>query len=459
MLSTFVSRIKRFSMPNVPALDNDYPVLDQSLTLLERARRYMTPVSQTLAKGPGQYSEGACPVYLERGDGCRVWDVDGNEYIDLNAAIGPLSIGYNTPEINEAIIQQLKKGITFSLPHRLEAEVAESLHQIIPNAEAVRISKSGADVCSAAIRIARAFTGRKKVLCCGYHGWHDWYISVTDRSAGIPEEVRGLTFTFDYNNLNSLEKSLDEEVACVIMEPFVFDPPSEGYLHAVQDLCRRNGSLFILDEMWSGFRIALGGAQEYFGIRPDLATYSKAVANGMPIAFLTGRYEILKRFEHDVFFFTTFGGEALSLAATKATLHFLKEHNVPQALSEKGRYLQENLNALIKELGAEKYFVCKGYPCRTTFHIYPEVGQPLLVKTFIQQEMIRMGVLWQGNHNMMYSHSKEDLDYVLRAYRKALESTLKHLAEGSLQQALRGKPLEPVFRRVDNFNMKPTQTR
>lgn len=419
----------------------------------------MTPVSQTLAKGPGQYSEGACPVYLERGQGCRVWDIDGNEYIDLNAAIGPLSIGYNIPEINEAIIQQLSKGITFSLPHRLEAEVAEIIHQIIPNAEAVRISKSGADVCSAAIRIARAYTGRKKILCCGYHGWHDWYISVTDRAAGIPEEVRNLSYTFDYNNLDSLKNSLDQDVACVIMEPFVFDPPAEGYLHAVQELCRKNGSLFILDEMWSGFRIALGGAQEYFNIKPDLATYSKAVANGMPIAFLTGRYEILKRFEQDVFFFTTFGGEALSLAAAKATIHFIKDHDVPKALAEKGRYLQENLNALIKDLGADKYFLCKGYPCRTTFHIFPESGAPLLIKTFIQQEMIRLGVLWQGNHNIMYSHTMEDLDYVLKAYKKALEATLQHLEQGTLQQALKGKPLEPVFRRVDNFNMKPTQDR
>ncbi|MCX7768531.1 MAG: aminotransferase class III-fold pyridoxal phosphate-dependent enzyme [Flavobacteriales bacterium] len=442
-------------MAQSPRLDNPYPTLQKSLEMLAKARQYMTPISQTLAKGPGQYSEGTSPVYLERGSGCRVWDVDGNEYIDLNAAIGPLSIGYNIPAINEAIVAQLERGINFSLPHRLEAEVGALIHEIIPNAEAVRISKTGADVCSAAVRLARAYTGRKKVLCCGYHGWHDWYISVTSRAAGIPEEVRQLTGTFEYNDLNSLEQALDDDVACVIMEPFVFDPPAEGFLQGVQELCRRNGSVFILDEMWSGFRIALGGAQEFFGIQPDLAVYSKAVANGMPIAFLTGRRDILKRCEEDVFFFTTFGGEALSLAATVATIHFLREHNVPAVLAAKGKLLQDGLNALLKELHAEEYFLCKGYPCRTTLHIFPKAGDPLLLKTFIQQEMIRMGVLWQGNHNIMYAHSEEDLLYVLQAYRVALSKAMEAIKDGTLQAKLRGRVLEPVFRKVDHFNMKP----
>lgn len=446
-------------MPNTPDLNNPYPCLDKSLALLAHARSFMTPVSQTLAKGPGQYSEGASPVYLERGEGCRVWDIDGNEYIDLNAAIGPLSLGYNVPEINQAIQAQLQKGITFSLPHRLEAELAERIHHIIPNAEAVRISKSGADVCSAAVRVARAYTGRKKVLCCGYHGWHDWYISVTSRSAGIPEEVRNLTFTFDYNNLASLENALDSDVACVIMEPFVFDPPHEVYLQKVQELCRQNGSLFILDEMWTGFRLALGGAQEYFGLRPDLATYSKAVANGMPIALLTGRREILQLFEEDVFFFTTFGGEALSLAAALATLDYMVQNNVITRIAETGAYLKNRLNALIQELGFDKYFVCKGFPCRTTLHIHPEAGDVLLLKTYIQHEMIRMGVLWQGNHNIMLAHTTDDLDFVLSAYRIALTGAIQHLREGTLQKALRGKKLEPVFRKVDNFNMKPAASR
>lgn len=415
----------------------------------------MPPVTQTMAKGPGQYSLGAAPIYLKKGKGSRVWDVDGNEYLDWNAAIGPLSLGYGYPAVDEAIRRQLEDGITFSLMHELEYEVANLIHEVIPNAESVRISKSGADVCSAAIRISRAHTGRKKVLCCGYHGWHDWYIAATSRANGIPEEVKDLTFTFDYNNIESLKESLDKDVACVILEPFVFDEPKDNFLHEVQRICKENGTLLIFDEMWSGFRIALGGAQEYFGIKPDLAVYSKAVANGMPIAFLTGRRDVMDHFNRDVFFFTTFGGEALSLAATKATIHELKEKNVAKNLAEKGKLLMDGYNQLVADLGMTAYTKCKGFPCRTTITLEAAVANPLEVKALFQQEMIKRGILWQGNHNMMYVHSQEDLDYTLKAYADVLPIVKDAIVNNNAASKLKGKPLEAVFRKVDNFNMKP----
>src|SRR6516225_2100113 len=174
-------------MPNKIDFNEDYPVTVNSDALYERAKPIMTPVTQTLAKGPGQYVNGVAPKYLKRGQGAHVWDVDGNEYLDYNMAIGPLSLGYCYPRVDEAIIEQLKDGITFSLMHELEVTLATMIHKIIPNAEAIRISKTGADVTSAAVRVARAFTGRTKILCCGYHGWHDWYIGVTSRIQGIPE--------------------------------------------------------------------------------------------------------------------------------------------------------------------------------------------------------------------------------------------------------------------------------
>lgn len=444
-------------MPNTVSFNADYPVLTRSFELYEKAKQIMTPVTQTMAKGPGQYSIGACPVYLSHGKGSRVWDVDGNEYLDWNAAIGPLSLGYGYPEVDDAIRKQLEKGITFSLMHELEYEVASMIHEIIPNAESVRISKSGADVCSAAIRVARAYTGREKVLCCGYHGWHDWYIAATDRANGIPKAVRDLTFTFNYNDINSLRDSLDNEVAAVILEPFVFDEPKPGYLQEVAELCKKNGALLIFDEMWSGFRIALGGAQEFFGIKPDLAVYSKAVANGMPIAFLTGRKDVLQLFEKDVFFYTTFGGEALSLAATKATLNVLREKNVPKNLAEKGQILKDGYNKLVEELGMKAYTQCKGYPCRTTVTLEATTGNPLAVKAYFQQEMIKRGILWQGNHNMMYMHSKEDIDYTLKAYADVLPLIKDAIEKGDVISRLRGKPIEAAFRRVDNFNIKPKE--
>jgi len=442
-------------MANTLNLNQDYPNIAASLELFERAKEIMPPVTQTMAKGPGQYSLGAAPIYLKRGKGSRVWDVDGNEYLDWNAAIGPLSLGYCWPAVDQAILNQLADGITFSLMHELEYLVAERLHQIIPNAESIRISKSGADVCSAAVRIARAHTGRNKILCCGYHGWHDWYISITSRAKGIPNSIAELTNTFDYNNIESLKSSLDSTVAAVILEPFVFDPPAEGYLHEVARLCKENGTLLIFDEMWSGFRLALGGAQEYFGIKPDLAVYSKAVANGMPIAFLTGRRDVMEHFNSDVFFFTTFGGEALSLAATMATLDELERLNVPADLAAKGKTLMDGYNALCESLGMQHLTKCKGFPCRTTVVLEAAVGNALEVKAYFQQEMIRRGVLWQGNHNMMAAHSLEDIEYTLKAYAAVLPLIKEAVEKGDVSSRLRGKPLEAVFRKVDNFNMKP----
>src|SRR3984885_6739622 len=199
-------------MPNKIAFNEDYPVITESDKLYERALPIMTPVTQTLAKGPGQYVNGVAPKYLKRGKGARVWDVDGNEYLDYNMAIGPLSLGYCYPRVGEAIIEQQKDGITFPMMHEPEVVLAELIHDIIPNAEAIRISKTGADVTSAAIRVARAYTGRKKVLCCGYHGWHDWYISVTSRNSGIPEAVRDLSGTFEYNAIESVGQALDANV-------------------------------------------------------------------------------------------------------------------------------------------------------------------------------------------------------------------------------------------------------
>jgi len=442
-------------MPNTVALNQGYPTISESLKLYEQAKEIMPPVTQTMAKGPGQYSLGAAPIYLKKGKGSRVWDVDGNEYLDWNAAIGPLSLGYAWPAVDKAIIDQLGDGITFSLMHELEYKVAERLHQLIPNAEAIRISKSGADVCSAAVRTARAHTGREKILCCGYHGWPDWYIAVTSRANGIPSSVGELTNTFDYNNIESLKASLDSSVAAVIMEPFVFDRPSDGYLQEVARLCKENGTLLIFDEMWTGFRLALGGAQEYFGIKPDLAVYSKAVANGMPIAFLTGRRDVMEHFNANVFFFTTLGGEALSLAATMATLDELERLNVPADLASKGQALMDGYNSLAESLGMQHLTKCKGYPCRTTITLEAAVGNALEVKAYFQQEMIRRGVLWQGNHNMMAAHSMNDIDYTLKAYAQVLPLIKDAVEKGDVASRLRGKPLEAVFRKVDNFNMKP----
>jgi glutamate-1-semialdehyde 2,1-aminomutase len=442
-------------MANKIEFNANYPDITHSDELYARATKIMHPVTQTLAKGPGQFMKGVAPKYLKRGKNAHVWDVDGNEFIDYNMGIGPISLGYCYDKVDAAIINQLKDGITFSLMHELEVELSELVHSIIPNAESIRISKTGADVCSAAVRISRAFTGRSKVLCCGYHGWHDWYIGITSRDKGIPSEVKDLTHTFDYNNIDSLISSLDEDTACVILEPFIFDAPKDNFLQKVQDACKKNGTLLIFDEMWTGFRVALGGAQEYFGIKPDLAVYSKAFANGMPISLLTGRKDVMQLFEKDVFFFTTFGGEALSMAAAIATITEMKEKNVSAALDKKGALLKDGYNKLAEELGIASYTKCSGYNCRSIVTFDASASDPLILKSFVQQEMIKRGVLWAGFHNMCFTHSDEDIAYTLKAYREVLGLLRDAVKENKVAASLKGEPLEMVFRKVSNYNIKP----
>jgi glutamate-1-semialdehyde aminotransferase len=440
-------------MSEVAPVERSLPVTARSNEWYVRATGLIPAYTQTLAKGPGQYVEGVAPKYLQRGKGSHVWDVDGNEFVDLSMAIGPLSLGYGYDAVDRAIREQLEDGITFSMMHPLEVEVAELIRDVVPNAEMIRYSKTGADVTSAAIRLARAYTGRSKVICCGYHGWHDWYISVTDRSHGVPKPVQDLTATFDYNDMESVADALDPDTACAILEPMIFDEPRDGFLQELKAACRKNGTLLIFDEMWTGFRFALGGAQEYFGVQADLMCYSKAIANGMPLAVLAGRADVMRLCEKDVFFFTTFGGEALSLAAAKATIHELRDRRVPACLARQGKQLREGYNALARELEMP-YTRAIGADCRSLVAFDSTAGNPLEMKSLVQQELFTRGVLWGGFHNLSFSHTEADVAHTLNAYRDALIVLKQAVEAGSVRQALLGSPVQPVFRRTSSVSVR-----
>lgn len=434
-------------MANRVVLDQELPNISESEALWRRASHLIPAGTQTLAKGPTQYVDGVAPKYLARGKGARVWDVDGNEFIDLTMAVGPVVLGYGYPAVDRAIAAQLESGITFSLMHPLEVEVAELIRKVVPGAEAVRFSKTGCDVTSAAIRLARAYTGRDKVLCCGYHGWHDWYIGSTSRRAGVPTATVASTDTFPYNDLFSLMEMLDEQTACVILEPVIFDVPDPDYLRVVKRACEAVGALLIFDEMWTGFRVALGGAQQRFDVTADLACFSKAVANGMPLSVLTGRADIMRLLEDDVFFFTTFGGEALSLAAAKATIEELRELEVPARLEAAGYELSDGYNRLAAKHGLF-HTRARGLPCRSLISFEPEAGDPLLQKSLVQQELLRHGVLWTGFHNLSFAHEPSDIAHVLAAYDRALGVLSTALSRRRLAESLLGRPVQPVFRKT-----------
>jgi glutamate-1-semialdehyde 2,1-aminomutase len=440
-------------MANKVTFNENYPIIEESQELIKRAGHLIPALTQTLAKGPTQWVDGVSPKYLVKGKGARVWDVDGNEYIDYNMGIGPIVLGYAYEKVDDAIKKQLEDGITFSLMHPLEVEASEKIRSVVLNAENVRFSKTGCDVTSAAVRLARAYTKREKVLCCGYHGWHDWYITATDRNAGIPTAINNLTYTFDYNDIDSLINIIDYDTACVIMEPTIFEKPENDFLFMVQTVCKRFGAVLIFDEMWTGFRMAAGGAQEYFGIIPDLAVYSKAIANGMPISVLTGKEEIMRLLKKDVFFFTTFGGETLSLAAVIATIHEIVNQKVPEYLFKQGKKLREGYNQIAEFLNMD-YTKCLGYDARTIVTFNPEVADPLEMKSLVQQEMIKRGILWGGFHNICYSHTDEDIKYTLEAYQEVLQILKNAINENNIKKYLRGNPIEPVFRKTTNFKIE-----
>ncbi len=414
----------------------------------QRGNRVIPAGTQTFSKGPNQFVNGVAPKYLCAGKGSHVRDVDGNEYIDFGMALGPVILGYGYPAVNQAIAEQLERGITFTLMHPLEVELAERLVELVPCAEMVRFGKNGSDATAGAIRVARAFTRRERVAWCGYHGWQDWYIGSTSRHLGVPKAVCGLASPFNYNDLGSLDSLLGKhpgEFAAVILEPTNFIEPAPGFLEGVRDIAHRHGALLIFDEVITGFRMALGGAQQYFGVTPDLAAFGKAMGNGMPISALVGRAEVMRLFD-EVFFSFTFGGEALSLAAALATLRELESRNVLKHIWAMGQELIVGYRRLVREEGLEDVTRCIGYPCWPDL-VFEEDGKPSTrVQTLFLQEIVKRGVLTRPGMFICFSHTSEDIRRTLEAFREALRVIKGALASGRFEDALEGDIVEPVIR-------------
>jgi glutamate-1-semialdehyde aminotransferase/spore coat polysaccharide biosynthesis protein SpsF (cytidylyltransferase family) len=396
------------SFAQEPALPARPRPISKSLELRAKAESIIPAATQTLSKGPTQYVQGVAPVFLARAKGSHVWDVDGNEYI-------------------------------------------ERMISMIPCAEMARFGKNGSDATAGAVRLARAYTGRDLIACCGYHGWQDWYIGATTFNRGVPRDVQQLTLTFQYNRIESLKQIFAEhpgQVAAVILEAVGLVEPQNDFLQQIKELCRREGALLIFDEVITGFRLARGGAQEYYGVVPDLACFGKAMANGYPLSAVVGPREIMKVFEQTFFSFT-FGGEALSLAAAKATLKEIAENKVIAHLWEQGRQLIDGIKILAREFRIDRLVRCAGLPPRSVVMFFDESErESLLVKSLFQQECLKRGVLFSGGQNLCFSHSREDIEYTLRVYRTAMEIVGEAIRHGKLREQLEGEPVQPVFRRA-----------
>jgi glutamate-1-semialdehyde 2,1-aminomutase len=417
--------------------------------LLARALKSIPLGSQTFSKSKTQYPLGISPYFITKGSGSRVWDVDGNEYIDFINALAAINLGYNDPDVTKAIREQLQAGVIFSLPHPLEMQVAETMIEMIPCAEMVRFGKNGSDATSGAIRLARAYTKRDRIAVCGYHGWHDWYIGSTPRDLGVPESTRRLTHKFTYNNLGSLEKlflDYPEQIAGVILEPMNAVYPENNFLENVRELTHHYGAVLIFDETITGFRYAKGGAQEYFGVTPDLASFGKGIANGHPLSAVTGKREIMALME-DIFFSFTFGGETLSLAAGLATMKKIQTHPVIETLKVRGQKLIAGIQEAIARYDVGHIFSLSGHPA-WSFLLIQDVApySQWQIKTLCLQEMFARGILTLGTHNLSYAHDDTDIEKLLQVYNEIFPFLRSAIANYTLEKDLQCEPLEPLFK-------------
>jgi glutamate-1-semialdehyde 2,1-aminomutase len=415
---------------------------------LQRAERTIPLGSQTFSKSRTQYPVGISPLYIKKAKGCKVWDLDGNRYIDLVSSLASVTLGYGDSRVDSAVRKQLKSGVTYSLPGTLEAEVAEMICELVPSAEMVRFGKNGSDATSAAVRLARAYTGKDRVVVCGYHGWQDWFIGSTTRNKGVPRTISNLTESFTYNNLDSLRKIIEAntDIACVVMEPMNSTYPTPGFLEGVRDLTKNHGIILVFDETITGFRFAEGGAQKLFNVIPDLSTFGKGIANGFPLSAVAGSREIMMEME-EIFFSGTFGGELLSLAAAKTVLQLHTKREIVPELQVIGSDLQEKIKLVISQTGSSQFLTLSGHPTWSFLNWSDSDNYDVnFLKTIFMQEMFKNGILILGTHNVNLAHTHHSQNEIQAQYFKALDLISKGVIGNNLKSKLKVSPLTPLFR-------------
>ncbi len=409
--------------------------------LWDNAIKLMPRGTQTLSKCPDQFVDGVYPKFAKKSKGAYVKGLDGKWYLDFMCGLGPIILGYNHKRTNKAIKRELKNGIIHSLPTLLEQELAKLICEVVPCAEQVRFAKNGTDADLAAVRIARSYTKREHIVVCGYHGWGDWHGALI-RDYGIPKSMKKIVSSFEYNNLKSLEKELKKRpVAAVMIEPQALTFPEPGFLEGVRKLCDEYEALLIFDEVVSGFRWDIGGAQKYFGVTPDLCCLGKAIANGMPISAIAGKEKYMRELNH-AFFSMTFGGECLSLSAAIETIKELKTKDYSY-IWELGNMLDKG----IKE-AAKKYNIkinLAGSAPRHNLSFPTTYKDPQGMKAIFYQEMVKQGIFFPNVIYISFAHTKKDIQKTIKAADKAFKFLKDNL--DNLDNVLEGKKSIDIFRK------------
>jgi glutamate-1-semialdehyde 2,1-aminomutase len=428
--------------------------------LAERAKRLIPGGAHTYSKGSDQFSANA-PKIIDRGLGCRLWDVDGNEFTDMAMSLGSVLLGHAYEPVLNAVRNEITRGVNFCRPSIIEGELAELLVDIIPSAEMVKFGKNGSDAVTAAVKLARAYTGRKFIARCtadAFNAIHDWFIGSTIMNRGVPEEVRALTLKFDYNDLDSCKQLFDQfpgQIACFLLEPVSLQVPKEGFLEGLKALCEKNGALLIFDEVVSGFRFALGGVQEMVGVTPHLSAFGKGMANGFSVSALVGQREFMRigGIDHEqerIFLLsTTHGGETHSLAAAIACINEIRTKDIVSHFWKVGQALLDGVRDAAREVGAEKYIDVSGYGVKPAFIFRDETGQiSMVARTLFLQETVARGLL-MPYVTPSYSHDLKTVSFALECIREAL-GIMKEAAEGAgMLAAVQGAVVKPVFRKLN----------
>jgi glutamate-1-semialdehyde 2,1-aminomutase len=445
---------------------------EKSNMLKKKSHALIPGGCHTYAKGDDQYPE-LSPGFIVKGKGCHVWDADGNEFIEYGMGLRSVTLGHSFSPVIEAASKQMNLGNNFVRPSPIEIECAEEFLSMITGAEMVKFAKNGSDATDAAAKLARAYTGRDLIAICADHPFFsvsDWFIGTTPMTAGIPQAVRSLTVKFRYNDIESAKSLFEKyssQIACVVLEPEKDTAPANNFLHELQKLCKKNDSVFILDEMITGFRWNNGGGQAYHHIIPDLSAFGKAMGNGFSIAALAGKREIMELggISHDherVFLLSlTHGAENHSLAAAKKVMQIYKKEPVVETLWNQGERLAQGIQKSIDEYRLDGYFAVLGRPCCLIYGTRDYDKQPSQpFRTLFLQELIKRGIL-APSLTVSYSHTDEDIDKTIEAVHESLHIYRKALNEG-IEKFLIGKPVKPVIRKYchieKNTEKKPPAT-
>ena len=435
--------------------------IDRSMALYARAKAHIPGAAQLISRRPTRAALGVSPIYAQRSKGCRIWDVDGNEYIDWHSGVGPIVLGYCDDEVDAAVCEQIRRGTVTSILDETQVLLAEELVRLIPSAEMVRFCKGGGEACAIAVRIARGFTGRDRVLFCGYHGWHDWYLAANlggehlanhlfngIEAIGVPAALEGTAAPFPYGDLDALERLLargGDEVACIIMEPMRSEEPPAGYLEGVRALADQYGVVLIFDEVSSGFRIALGGVQEYAGVTPDLSVFAKAISNGYPLGAIVGKKTYMAGVEQ-MFISSAYWDDAIGARAALVTLRALQERGCIPHFHRVGTLFRERINEEAERVGLRA--ACAGSAAHPNIRFEVERPEDLKkVQTLFVQENARRGVLLSTGLFLNGSHDEEAVDITGRAVGETFSVIAQALAAGCLDEALVSPVQDESFRR------------